>query len=273
MAIQMKTFNEVMPAANNVIPIRGIPLSATNMPQIDVFWDDAWTGKCKGIVMFLAGGSGRGQIDTPTSPRPVTAITQGYMYINCLAPPQPYTRILRQNQFPVHDYYAWPLEMEGHLQTLYTSVIADSAILPFFDGTTPVVICGTSRGAGVVVQWSEMSRRTYSTYASKVVGVLSNAPAGSLDTGGLDGGTYRDGYAMVRSFYRFFQCVNHPLLATVGANDVTNMTRGAMERAWKSLTNTNMRFEVIGDSSYPHTWTYTYPAQFINLAISLFPGP
>lgn len=267
MAIQLRTVDCQQANANSVMPVRCYPYSVPdNCPSMQIFWDDAWTGKAKGIVMFLAGGSGRGQIDTVSSPRPVTACGQGYIYINCLAPQRAYTAIVRQNQFPVHDYYAWPLELQSHLQTWFGTEWNNAAYSAFTDNTQKAVVCGTSRGAGVIVQWSEMSRKTYNLYSGRVAAIMANAPAGSLDTG-----EYRDAYAMVRAFYRFFNNVNHKLLATVGANDITNMPRAAMERAYKSITNSNWEFKVVGDSTYPHTWPYLYPAEFINLAITQFP--
>lgn len=266
MTVKMLVVKELsLPPANRALPIRNNAITEDNHPELNIFWDDEWKGKARGIIMFFAGGTGRGQIDDVSGDRPVTACRQGYIYVNCLAPKRVYTDIVRNNQWPVHNYYVLPVEVEGHLWTLFTNSTVSAQLSEWWGSDTPVVLCGTSRGGGTILQWSELSRGTYKTYAHRVVAMLVNAPAGSLDNG-----KYRDGYSVIRAHYKGLQCANHRILLTVGANDVSNMDRPTLERALSSLDNPNVSFRVIGDETYPHTWTYTRQVEWINLAISMF---
>lgn len=267
MAIVKKSYTTGYPVENNVLPVRHVALTGTNVLTSDVFYNDTWvtTDAIKGVVMFFAGGSGDSQNDDTTSLRPVTAINAGFLYINCKSMPTSPTNIGRQNQFPVHDFYSTDMECQAHLNLLRDTILADLNKVIKISTNVKVVLCGTSRGAGVIGSWSELTRKNYANNKSRVVAILANAPAGSLD-----GGKYRDGYYQIRSFYHMFEKANHPILGTVGANDITNMTRPAVERSLTRVSNPNFSFKVVGDSTYPHTWTYMYPAQFIGMAIDLF---
>lgn len=267
MTVIKKTYTTGYPAENNVLPVRSVPLTGDNVLTADVFYDDTWRnkGSVTGVVMFFAGGSGRGQNDEVGYPRPTQATNSNFIYINCKAMPTSPTNIGRQNQYPVHDFYSTDMECQAQLNLLRDTIIKDLASVIAVDDTLKVVLCGTSRGAGVIGSWSELTRRNYANNKSRVIAILANSPAGSLD-----GGKYRDGYYQIRSLYHMYQCANHPILGTTGANDITNMTRPAVERALTRVTNPLFKFKVIGDSTYPHTWTYDHPAEFISMAVDWF---
>ena len=267
MAVVKKSFTTGYPVENNVLPVRCHPLTGDNVLTEDVFYDVSCveSDDIKGAVLFFAGGSGRGQNDEVDTPRTLTAVKSNFIYINCKAMPNSPTNIGRQNQYPVHDFYSTDMECQAQLNLLRDTIIPELAKVVSVDQSLRVVLCGTSRGAGVIGSWSEMTRKNYANNKDRVVAILANAPAGSLDNG-----KYRDGYYQIRSTYHMFQCANHPILGTVGANDITNLTRPVVERAITRVTNKLFSFQVIGDEKYPHTWTYLYPQEFIDMAISLF---
>lgn len=263
--ITLKSFDTVLPVENNAVPANSPPTGADNHLTAQVFYDDTWDREAQGIVIFFSGGSGRGYVDTVTTERTTTVVSAGYVYINTLAFPQQPAGISRSNQSPVHNYYAYSVEVQSYLDLIVDTLVNDPDLSTIITANTPVVICGTSRGAGMVLQWSELSRGVYANHKDRVVGVAAQSPAG-----GGTSRTWNGAYIAMRATYRFFESVNHKTLAMFGAGDVTHTTRSQIERLNRVWTNPLVTLNIVGDSTYTHTWTYSHQAEFMNYVLTLF---
>ncbi len=263
MAIMRKVYTTGLPVENDALPINATPVTATNCLTAQFFYDSDWQTPCRGVIINFTGGTGRGYIDDVTTERVVAAVSQGFAFINTITFPDQPMDVIRNNQAPIHNYYTYAREPQAYLNLLRDIITPDNAA--FLTVNHKVVLCGTSRGAGLVAEWSELTRWQYANHKDRVIGLLLNAPAGSIDSGGWPGA-----YHQIRAIYGFYQKTNQPTLGLFGAGDVTNAPRQMVERCYRAWSNPLLKVGIVGDASYSHTWTYDHQAEWIGLAIAVF---
>lgn len=226
----------------------------SNQQTMSIFYDDTWVTGTRDIVVFFEGGSGAGD-DTVDYGRVKYVVDSGRIYIRFSAYPTKPIWYTYLSTYPVHDYAREAHEPELVLEELFINTVNDPVLKRWVRQDSKVVLTGTSRGAGAILQWSKATRGIFKdTYRTKVVGIVANSPAGGGTT--TADGTMRWAGPQVaqRALVDLFQHCNHNCLGLFGAGDLTHTPRSIVEIAKIFVTNPLVELRVVGDIDYPHGW-------------------
>lgn len=244
--------------------------SAHNYLTLQMFYDDQWGLSTRDIILWFRGGSGHG-LDEPDYPRVKYIVSKGFVYFNCssFAPHQHPMDFKLHAIMPVHDYIRYSFEVESFISYIYTHVLKDKDGKRYITQDSKMVLTGTSRGAGVILQWSCLTRGIYKTYSDKVIGIVANSPAGGDTTR-----RWRGPYIAQRATYKFYQNAQHPIRACIGAGDVTHTNRAHIERVYRTLTNPKVKISIEGNDGWGHNWPCSIKEdayqKFFNYAFQFF---
>lgn len=224
--------------------------SAHNHMILQMFYDDRWGPAPRDMILWFKGGSGHGLEDSSYA-RVQYVLSKGFVYINCstFAPQHHPMDFKLEPTMPIHDYVRYAFEVESFLEHIYENVIYDKDAKRHINQDSKVVLTGTSRGAGIILQWSCLTRGIYAAYSQKVIGLVANSPAG-----GNNSRRWNGPYIAQRATYKYYQNVRHPTIACIGAGDITHTNRAHMERIYRHLSNQLVKIVVEGDDTWDHTW-------------------
>lgn len=224
--------------------------SSNNMLVLQMFYDTSWGKTTRDMLLWFNGGSGHG-LETLAYARPAHVVKKGVVYFNCssFAPSQHPMDFKSIPQMPIHDFIRYAFEVESFIAFICEKLLKNKVAAQYINQDSSMVLAGSSRGAGNILQWSNLSRAMYPKYRHKVVGLVANSPAG-----GNTSQRWNGPYIAQRATYKFFQNVMHPTLACFGAGDVTHTNRAHVERIQRSISNPLVKIRVEGDDEWGHSW-------------------
>lgn len=250
MAIAIKEFQvPVTILVGETVQNAGVE-SANNMLTMQMFYDDEWGAKPRDLVLWFNGGTGYG-LETSVYARPKYVVNKGFVYFNCSSFPfnsHP-MNITLNPQMPIHDYIRYAFEVQSFIEYVYRNLVNEEIAKNFISEDSKICLTGTSRGAGNVLQWSNLSRGIYSEFKDKVVGIVANSPAGGDSTE-----SWRGPYIAQRATFKNYQNVMHRTIGCIGAGDTTNTNRAHMERVNFYLTNPLVKITAEGNKNWGHSW-------------------
>ena len=231
--------------------------------QMQVF-KQAGAANVDGIIIYFSGGDGHWIQESSFEGPQYTA--KNFLFVNwtALDSETPGTQFygFGQNMYSMSHGGTkfWALEVDVALNYLFNVVRVDPMFTGVFSTSTPVYLCGHSRGAGLLGYWGELQVwGPSSPYASNVKAIGCNSPAGSNSGSGA-----QNPYGSTRAAYGAAQKSAVPMLLTTGARDTTHLTRSEAMRINRALdTQTSVELRVVNSGTGSH-WPYDSSASFFD---------
>lgn len=266
MAAKFVDYLDIAPTKKFGPLLKNYVLDPKDMMRMRIYYDDKWTEPPRGIITYHFGTAG-GDLPPITDPRVSTALGRGFILAVCVAQVKSGALYTYNNYYPLHSTPYHAMEIESYLETIFTRAVNHSILKSFINSKTSVVLSGTSKGGGITLAWSLSSDNVFKTYRDNVVCIVSNSPMGG------NSNSANGQWAMIgrlqRSQINSLIGVKHPTLFLNPVGDVTHQVKSTAERVRLSIhENPLVEMRTVGkNATYSHGWTYSKPAEFINMAL------
>lgn len=264
--IKFKEYKDIeYTSKGGVLPLNS-KIADDDMLVARVFYDDAWTGKVKGIMTFQWGSSQNDNTSLPdeNSGFVKEAIKNGFLFVMCFYWKEFPNTFSYNHFFPTYEHQLGALEQESFMEFIEGRLKKDATFIKYISQDTKIFLTGQSKGAGQILGWSRIFGDPTKDH---VVGGLSNSPV----TGG---NSYSQVDRLIRSIGNAITGdIKHPFTVLFPINDKTHTYRSMVELIYPFCKDSNNLITpvVYGDSSdYTHGWVYRRPEEFISLASGLF---
>lgn len=222
----------------------GVAITNTVNYSMVVFYDNLWSGECKGLVITFDGNLRNYPYES----------NDGYLMALISAGYAVAVVVRSTPQHPVKlTEFSQPVNVVGAIEVLSAIAYVDSHIIKhqilskYIIKSTKIILVGNAGGVASVCSWSVASARPeLRGLSEKVVGCYGTSPIVGNAT--LAGGVWNNPMRVIREHGLLASSVNHKTLIQYPIGDTSHQVRSMVEIIAINNSNPLVTIEVVGET-------------------------